>query len=263
MKNSLTPLIISFAAIILITFVVINSKPGSSSYRDNENANEKNVLRLGREKKTSSREQSGKNIPARNKYIPDSSEIIKEAQKELADNQKEKAEDLLKTLLVFSPNDENALALLGGIYYRSGRYHEAEDLFLRLLDSKGGNDAVVLTHLSSVLAKQKRYEEAISNGLKAANIQPDFAEAQINLSAIYAASGDSEKSVRHLLLAYKLMRYGILAYSVDPVFDTVRALPEFQDIITKARKDWENHRQEEEILPEKKQTDEQDKNTSR
>jgi tetratricopeptide (TPR) repeat protein len=242
MKKSLAPLIIAFAVIILLTFIVINSKPGAPRI-DYENPAEKSFLRLDSGRNPVQKQQTPSRLSRDSgNFSPDISALVENAQKFLAADDREGAEDSLRTVLVFDPLNKSALSLLGGIFYRSGRYKEAEELFSRLVSIEKENDAPSLNHLASTLAKQGKYNEAIALCQKAIQKQPDFAEAQINISAIYAAAGDVQNSTRHLLLAYKLMGYGILSYSVDPVFDKVRALPEFQEIVERARKDWERDR---------------------
>jgi tetratricopeptide (TPR) repeat protein len=236
MKKSLAPLIVSFAVIILLTFVVINSRPGGVG-GEVENPEEKNVLSLGatRNKRT---HQERRNLDTYSKLSPDSVALIEEAKRYLANDERGKAEEILRTVLVFSPSDIIALSLLGRIFFRSGKYTEAEELFKRLASIEEWKNAVTLNHLASTVAKREKYSEAIDLCLKAQELDKGFAEAYLNLSAIYAASGDIENSSKQMLLAYNLIGYGILSYSIDPIFDKARAMPEFQNIIQKAKKDW-------------------------
>ncbi|HPN84739.1 MAG TPA: tetratricopeptide repeat protein [Victivallales bacterium] len=257
MNKSLAPLIVSFAVIILLTFVVINSKPGRS-VEDQENPAEKNVLTL-RPAKERRATYTGKppSEYSSSRINPDSLQLIEKSKILLAEGDREGAEDALRTVLVFSPEDKTALSLLGGIFFRSGKYAEAEDIFKRLMAAGGSSDAATLNHLASTVAKLGRYKDAIELCMKAQEIQPDFAEAYLNLSAIYAASGDAENSSKQMLLAYRLMGYGILSYSIDPVFDKVRSMPEFQEIISRARKDWEKKTAEEKEIEAGQDSDEQ------
>ena len=72
--------------------------------------------------------EKGKDSSIKQHYplIPDSMEILENAKKMLSTGKEEDAEDQLRTLLVFEPDNFPALSLLGGIFYYSQRYAEAE-----------------------------------------------------------------------------------------------------------------------------------------
>jgi hypothetical protein len=77
--------------------------------------------------------------------------------------------------------------------------------------------------------------------LKAAEINAKSPDVQINLASMYASTGDIEPCIKHFLLAYQLIGYRILPFSYDPAFDKVRSSPEFQEIISRAKKDMETN----------------------
>ncbi len=245
MNKSLAPLIVSFAAIILLTFMVINSRTARPELGQ-ENPGMKNMLSLGERQRKPNR-QGLRTTEAKRKsnLSPDMEKLAEKARKSLAAGNPEEAEDALKTILVFSPSDKTALALLGGVFFRSGRYPEAEEIFKRLASIEDFKNATTLNHMASAIAKRGRHKEAVELCMKAQQLDPNFAEAYLNASAIYAAGGENENASRQMLLAYKLIGHGILSYSLDPVFDKVRSTPEFQEMISRARKDWERKRQEE------------------
>ncbi len=235
MNRSLVPLIISFAVIILLTFIVIYSKPGTGAQIEEENKgreamtlNPFPVRHFSNEKKVLKQENS---------YAPNTESTIEKARLFLADGKEVEAEDLLRTLLIFEPENNSALSLLGGILYYSKKYGEAELVFRKqigLAPEKGS----YYNQLGSVMARQNKMEEAIKMSSKAVDLDPESADAQINLAGMYSTLSEREKANAHLLKAYQLIGYRILPFSLDSSFDNIRNTPEFQEITQKARQDW-------------------------
>lgn len=241
MNKSLAPLIVAFAVIILLTFIVVNSRPGYVEEQDSTNLSEKNFLSLPK-RKTSGKIQDNSTRKVQSaSFSPDITALVEEAKKRLGEHDNNGAEDLLRTVIIFDPENSTALSLLGRIFFYSKRYDLAEEMLAKLLSMEPENETV-MNQLGSVLAKKGKFEDAIKKCMKAVELHPDYAEAHINLSAIFSASGDNENSIKHFMAAYKLIGYGVLSYSVDPVFDKVRVFPEFQEIVDKAKKDWNVHK---------------------
>jgi tetratricopeptide (TPR) repeat protein len=241
MNKSLAPLIISFAVIILLTFIIINTKPQESAIELQTNGTAP-TMSLN----TVSKPQIKHKAPAlrkqkpRDSYIPEPEKFMENAKNFLSEGKENEAEDSLRTLLIFEPDNPQALSLLAGIFYYSQRYSEAEIIFRRQVKLNPDNDAVY-NHLGSVLARQGKMKEAIKMTMKAVEINPKSSEAQINLSSMYASNGDLEPAIKHFLLAYQLIGYRILPFSYDPAFDKVRSSPEFQEIISRAKKEMDTN----------------------
>ncbi len=239
MNKSLAPLIISFAVIILLTFIIINTKPRESAIELQTNGTAPSMS-LSNISKTQVRHKAPLTRKQRDSYIPESEKYLEDAKNHLSTGKENEAEDVLRTLLIFEPDNAQALSLLAGIFYYSQRYAEAEIIFRRQVKLNPDNDAVY-NHLGSALARQGKMKEAIKMTLKAAEINPKSSDAQINLSSIYASNGDTEAAIKHFLLAYQLIGYRILPFSYDPAYDKVRSSPEFQEIISRAKKDMETN----------------------
>lgn len=241
MNKSLAPLIISFAVIILLTFIIINTKPRESAIDLQTNGTAPSISL-----NTISKTQPKHKAPAprkakqRDGYIPESERFLEDARTFLSAGKENEAEDALRTLLIFEPDNAQALSLLAGIFYYSQRYSESEIIFRRQVKLNPDNDAVY-NHLGSALARQGKMKEAIKMTLRAAELNPKSADVQINLSSMYASGGDLESSIKHFLLAYQLIGYRILPFSYDPAFDKVRSSPEFQEIISRAKKDMDTN----------------------
>ncbi len=235
MNKSLAPLIISFAVIILLTFIIINSKPKGSAIELQTNGSAPTMALNPNTKKfhKASPEQRG-----RRSYVPETEKTLEDARKSLAASNTGEAEEALRTLLVFDPDNQEALSLMGGIYYYSQRYAEAEMIFRRQVKLSPDNDSVY-NHLGSALAKQSKINEAINMTLKAIDLNPKSSDAQINIASMYASTGNTGECMKHLLNAYQLIGYSILPFTYDQAFDKVRSSPEFQELIIKAKKDAE------------------------
>lgn len=248
MNKSLVPLIISFAVIILLTFIVINSKPGRSDIAEDETEINKSMklspfpVRHPRSNVKETKETASlKNPYTLSAYSPDTAKTLDKIRKLLAEEKEKEAEDLLRTLLVFEPDNQQALSFLGGILFYSQRYQEAEMIFRRQIKLEPDEKANLYNQLASVLAKQKKFDEAIKMASKAVELDPNSAVTRINLAGMYSLTGDKENAFRHLLSAYQLARYGILPFTHDPSFDAIRTTPEFQEIIRQSNKDWDEH----------------------
>ncbi|MCX6986249.1 MAG: tetratricopeptide repeat protein [Lentisphaerae bacterium] len=239
MNKSLAPLIISFAVIILLTFIIINTKPRESAIELQTNGTAP-TMSLSPVSKTQFKHKAPLTRKQRDSYIPDSEKFLENAKIFLSDGKENEAEDTLRTLLIFEPDNPQALSLLAGIFYYSQRYSEAEIIFRRQVKLNPDNDAVY-NRLGSALARQGKMKEAIRMTMKAADINPKSSDAQINLSSMCASNGDLESSIKHFLLAYQLIGYRILPFSYDPAFDKVRSSPEFQEIISMAKKEMDTN----------------------
>jgi predicted Zn-dependent protease len=237
MNKSLAPLIISFAVIILLTFIIVNTKPRESEIELQTNGTAPSMS-LNTISKNQLRHKAAAPRKPRNSYLPGSDKFIEDAKSLLSANRENEAEDSLRTLLIFEPDNPQALSLLAGIFYYSQRYSDAEMIFRRLAKLNPDNDSVY-NHLGSVLARQGKMNEAIKVTLKAVESNPKSPDAQINLSSMYASNGDVEPCIKHFLLAYQLIGSRILAFSYDPAFDKVRSSPEFQEIISMAKRDMD------------------------
>ena len=235
MNKSLAPLIISFGVIILLTFIVIYSKPGKIEMPEDEDQYESIKLSPFPSKKVK------KERPSENKinYAPDSVKVLEQVRKLLSDGKESEAEEQLRTLLIFEPSHPEALSLLGGVLFYSQRYGESEVIFRRQVANSPDNSAFY-NQLGSVLAKENKFEEALKMSLKAVELNPDSPEARINLAGMYSVTGDKNNAIKHFFSAYRLMGHRILPFSHDPSLDKIRDMPEFQEIISMAKQEWEN-----------------------
>ncbi len=235
--KSLTPMIVFFSLIILLTIVLINtqSKDQIVFYDQNEllppmKLSPFSNLARRRQMRRSNHDASLPKI--------DSAEIERlflDAEKYYVSGKLPAAADRLKTLLVFRPNHFPSLAMLGDIYYRTGKYKEAEMIFRNQI-RKQPDDAMAFNNLGLALAKQGKFKEAIKAETKALDIQPESPSYMLNLSGMYSVSGDKNASIEYFRKAYECIGDKIIPISYAPTLDNIRNEPEFKQIINEAQK---------------------------
>ena len=92
----------------------------------------------------------------------------------------DQAEDIYRQILVFDPNQIDALHLLGLLSHQMGKSDEGIALIQRAI-SRNGNVAALHSNLGNVFKEQKKLAEAIACHRRALELKPDFAEAHNNL----------------------------------------------------------------------------------
>ncbi len=242
MNRSLTPLIVSFAIIILLTIIMLHTRPTRPQDGDLPVFDLAPAMRLspypGRRMAPTvpSPETAG---PSRSvSGMPDADHLLDRSRRLLSEGKEAEAEDQLRTLLVFSPDSLPALSLLGGILFYSRRYEEAESVYRHQIRVDPAS-ATLHNNLASVLARQGRLIEATAAAERALEIEPESAPPHINLAGIHAAAGDRDQALAHFRLAYERLGWRILPVAEDPVFRDLRNDPAFTLILAQARQDWE------------------------
>ena len=90
----------------------------------------------------------------------DIEEILQQARTQLQTGKTDKARMLLLALLKQEPNNMAALLMLGGSYFNSEKFQEAEMVFERLVLMEPGRGEFSIA-LFNTLWKQERTEEAL------------------------------------------------------------------------------------------------------
>ncbi|MCK5843832.1 MAG: tetratricopeptide repeat protein [Victivallales bacterium] len=236
MGKSLTPLIIVVAVVVVLTIIIINSDVGPKrSPKNYQPARTPKVELSTHRNNTESLDIRISRPSSGDQNLLKLDKSLASARKLLASGLMDKAENELRTILIFYPENMRALTLLGGILFYSHRYTEAELIFRRQVRI-APKDHQTYNRLGSVLAKQKKFKEAIDNASTAVGMKPESGEAQINLAGMYAAVDNQKQALSHLRKAVSLLGRAILPLTYDPVFERLRELPEFQEIILKAAK---------------------------
>ncbi|OGV50277.1 MAG: hypothetical protein A2017_06730 [Lentisphaerae bacterium GWF2_44_16] len=239
MNKSLTPLIIFFALVILLTVIITNSQSREKIFKFNQSellpSMELKNLTVRKKPDIDYVFQPSEKKQKIQTELPNFQKMLRDAARDFEDNKFKEAEDKLKTILVFEPDNFKALLLFGSILYNSERYAEAEMIF-REQCRINPEDPMVYNNLGSALAKQKKYEEAVSTTLKVLDIDPESPVALLNLAGMYSVSGDTEKSIEFFKRAYDKLGERVLTLSYDPTLDNIRYEPEFQQILEDAEK---------------------------
>jgi len=232
-EKSLVPLIVFLSIVVLLTVWIVNFDIGSH----NESKKESSLLDYGRTwngMQGSEISRKMKNHPPRKIFHFNSVEKIAEARRCLEHKNVEKAEDLLRTVLVFEPENTDALSMLGGIFYYSGRYSDAEYIFKQesvILPES----AMIYNSLASAQARQKKYSDAILSGQKALALNPDKPQIHLNLAGMYSISGNKQKALVHFIKAFDKLGKSILPLMNDSAFDNIRDSSAYQLIISKVK----------------------------
>ncbi|OGV52396.1 MAG: hypothetical protein A2X49_13510 [Lentisphaerae bacterium GWF2_52_8] len=243
MNKSLTPLIICLAMVVLLTVVIIHFQHQEKPVFYDK-AQPQSSMELKRPspqirfqpRKTSQQDSQSTERSQQETSMPDISKLLKEAEWFLNSGEPKQAEENLRTILVFAPNNFDALALFGNILYHSGRYAEAETVFRKQL-SLNPDSPSVYNNLGSALAKQKKFGEAVSSTEKGIALNPDsMPSAFLNLSGMYAAAGEPDSAIFWLKKAYEKIGPSIAPLCFDPTLDSIRQNPEFQALISKIEK---------------------------
>jgi len=156
--------------------------------------------------------------------------ILSDALEDIDRDRIDDAEDKVKTVLVFDPDNLQALTIVGRIYYSSKRYAEAEYIFRRQIRLSAGNPTV-LNNLGSTLVRLNKYTEAVSYLRQAWVKAPDSPEIIINLAGAYALNGDRNAALQMLRSGEKILGPALLPLAEDSCFDSIRNLAEFRRLM--------------------------------
>lgn len=124
---------------------------------------------------------------------------LAEAVEAINRDQLQQAERLLNAVLTASPNDPDALNLLGVVRAKQDRTAEAEQLFRRALARSPAHLGAHI-NLSELLLTTNRSAEAMQVLLRVHKLAPDRAEINLNLATLYADKGEYQQAREHLRL---------------------------------------------------------------
>jgi len=110
-----------------------------------------------------------------------------------------KAESLLKSVLGASPNDPDALNLLGVVRAEEHKASEAEGLFRKALASSPTHVGAHI-NLAKLLQSTNRLPEALRMWRAAQRLAPDRAEINLNLATLSSDTGDYQQALEYLRL---------------------------------------------------------------
>lgn len=231
LTRQLAPLIVFIVLIIILTLVIRGSRLPEQQEKNTGPGGSELEMRLSPFSYQPSRRSPA--ADRRNLNLPDPDMVISGASRDAANGQYARAEDQLRTALVFYPEERRILSLLGTVLFMQKKYPDAEGIFrhLTVLDPE---DTSAYTNLGAVLASQKRYKEAIDSAKKVYLKEPDSPIAALNLSSVYSLNGDTAEALDYFRKAYEKLGENILPLSYNSNFDNIRKEKIFREIVREA-----------------------------
>lgn len=115
----------------------------------------------------------------------------------------EPAAKLLRAFLKISPVDPAGNHLLGVIYYRQGKYNEAQEYLARACAAPDATPEM-FNNLGAAVQALGDEQGAIAAWRRALALDPNYADALNNLGVVYRARGQSQRAIETLQRAVAL-----------------------------------------------------------
>jgi Flp pilus assembly protein TadD len=236
MNKSLVPLIMLLALIVLLTAVIINTQTIKETERGRHSSLDSDApsIRLSPYGKPAKVKQHTRPIKPNYSEKAETLQELSLAYKHYSNGRLAEAENKLKTVLVFEPENYTALSLLGKIYYSQKKFDKAESVFRKQTRLKK-SDASVYNNLGQALAKQQKYDEALKQLSTAHELDPKSPLIELNISGVYSIQGKKKESIVFFRKAFEKLGDQIIPVANDPTLDNIRREPEFKQIMKKAR----------------------------
>lgn len=232
LTRQLAPLIIFIVLIIVLTLVIRGSRLPEETEKDPSRTG---ALAM----KLSPFSYQPPAVPApapaapADLQLPEPDAVVSTATRDSAAGQYARAEDQLRTALLFYPRDRRILSLLGTVLYLQRKYPDAEGIF-RLMTQLDPDDTFAYSNLGAALAGQNRFQEAIVSVRQAWQREPDSPAAALNLSGLYSLNGDTAEALDFFRKAYEKLGENILPLSYNSNFDNIRREKDFIKIVREA-----------------------------
>jgi Flp pilus assembly protein TadD len=234
MKKSLVPLIVFLFCIVLLTAIIVSRRPEMRKPASpDSDSKKKQAIYLSNIEIVKEPE-----LRKRQKHIIDEKKILNlllQAYSELDKGNVKAAEDNVKTVLVFQNGNNEALSLLGKIYYLKQEYKNAEHIFTKQIDLNG-KSASACNNLGQALLKQKNYARAVPQFQMAQKLDPESGLIALNLAGAYAQQGKKQEAIAEFEKTFELTGTWIIPVANHPALDNIRDEKEFREIMKKAYK---------------------------
>lgn len=148
-------------------------------------------------------------------FQPDLGTALLMAKKALNEGNTARAEDILRSLLLFFPGSPTAEKLLGHVFYLSGRYADAERIYRGIL-FRDPSDLVSLNNLAMAQGMQGNFADAVANMKKVLEMEPGSAIPDLNLAGLYSKSGSRSLARKHFESARTKLNGDFRHLSLDP-----------------------------------------------
>ncbi len=235
MNRSLAPLIIIFGLVILATVFLSSKGTVKKPEEPSRVVNSFPDMRLNyMAHQNQNTQYSERNDPAPN-WMPDIPSLLLEAQRDFEQGNYGPAEDKLRTIMIFEPDNVRAMTVLAYILYSARKFSESAALFKRII-SISPYDASAMANLGAALARMNDFNEALKYSLQGFSIDPSSPVTLLNLAGIYAMSGNREKALEFFKKAADRLGDSIIPQAYDQVFDNIRDEHDFQSLVAAAEK---------------------------
>jgi TolB-like protein/DNA-binding winged helix-turn-helix (wHTH) protein/Tfp pilus assembly protein PilF len=135
-----------------------------------------------------------------------------------------------RKILEFDPSFGAAHLLLGLAYVQKGLHAQAISE-LQTATSLSGNSPIYMAQLGVAYAAGGKNTEALSIVEQLQNIARQRYVSSYGLAQIYAALGNKQQAMKWLQSAYDERAVWMEYIKVDPVLDSLRSQPRFQDLV--------------------------------
>lgn len=142
----------------------------------------------------------------------------------------DEAKSELRTILEKNPANQEALFLLGIVYFNEHEYDTAFDYLQRCVKVDESVMPEAHNFLGYVLIEQGKFQQGIRELERAIEIKPDYIHPHYNLARAYAQLGQPNRAIHHLKICVSA---GFITYEQlvnDPVFRQYATDPEFEDL---------------------------------
>ncbi len=238
MNKSLITLLIALGVVVFMTVLIINTRTIKQTERGRASGLGSSDMDIKLSPYNSVEKIAPHTYPVKKQQYQEKAEIqrtLEQAAIDMDADNMAAAENKVRTVLVFEPDNFAALAMLGKILYAGQKFELAEAIFRRQSELKK-NDPSVYNNLGQSLAKQNKFDEAIKHMSIAAELDPDSPLISLNLSGMYSITGEKEKSIKFFKKASKALGDQIIPISYDPTLNNIRQEPEFIQIVKDAKK---------------------------
>ncbi len=134
----------------------------------------------------------------------------------------------IRSVLEIDPNFEHAQGVLVPCYFQLGRYDEAIDLINRWTEPEG---TWTLAWKAAVYGRSGNAEEARRALAKLEQVSDSRADRTATLLIAYSGTGQKERVIDLLQKAYSEHSNAVVQIKVDPMYDSIRSEPRFEDLL--------------------------------
>jgi len=238
-NRAFNPLIVVLLFVVLITFIIVNVRSDYFSHgKEDKVQDSKNEFSPVPLKLTRQFNAQGKFTPRTNTSDPAGMDLYSSlnlVRSDLSSGRTQDAENRLRDLLVFFPEDRAVLTMLSGLLYLTDRNNESKYLLIKLV-TLYPEDIYARENLAFIYEKNKDYDKAIAEFIAITSMSNENVVSLVHLAGIYSIQNDRDKALAYFKAVYSKIGKNIISISLDPSFDNIRNTPEFILIIEEAKK---------------------------